>query len=165
MLAVAMAAGACSHGPKSARQPDTPVADAGVPIPEGGLKGGEAPCSANSKIVANLVHASDQELKERGAADGLPEHGATTLERVRAAVRVSSANIRRQFPSTEEITVGPGLGLTYTQRGSDVPNYIREPDYQVYVHLGQQADCAKAFTFTVNDRNQRVPIFFAYRAA
>src|SRR5439155_2440144 len=162
ILGVAMAAGACSHGPKSARQADTPVADAGVPVPEGGLKDGEAACSTNSKIAATLVHANDKELTERGAADGLPEHGATTLERVRAAVRVSSANIRRQFPSTQEITVGPGLGLTYTQLGIDTPRYVREPDYQVYVHLGQQADCAKAVTITVNDPNQRDPICLAY---
>ncbi len=103
-------------------------------------------------------------MTRRGAADGLPEEGATALNRVASAARENDAEIRRLVPNVIAITVGPGLGWTFSQRPDLSIEYHKANDFQVVVHLRLQQDCPPIPSFVGNDRGQRVPSLYVYQS-
>lgn len=116
-------------------------------------------------IADTLTHETPEGLTRRGAADGLPPDGATTRDRVTAAVRLSQKDLARQYSGVLAVTVGPGLGWTFSESTDSTPAYHRVADYQVVVHLEVVADCPKFDAFVSNDKGQRVPVLFVYGAA
>jgi hypothetical protein len=113
-------------------------------------------------IGDTLAGATVADLERRGAADGLPEDGATTLGRVTAAVRLSRADLTRRYRGVLRITVGKGLGWTFSENPPASVTYHRVDDYQVVVHLGRKQDCPAFNAFVANDRGQRVPVLFLH---
>ena len=102
------------------------------------------------------------DLRARGAADGLPYDGATTMERVEAALRINEAQIRSAYPEVISVTVGPGLGWTYSFVPGGTADYHHVSDYQIITLLRRDIDCPLDNAFVSNDQGERVPLLFQY---
>ena len=126
------------------------------------LRPGEQRCPADQEYAESLAHATLADLTRRGAADGLPEDGATSMERVTAAARLLEATITRTQRGVVAVTIGPGLGWTFSQRANSSVVYHRVNDFQVVVHIRQRSECPQYPSFVSNDRRQRVPSLFVY---
>jgi hypothetical protein len=128
------------------------------------LRPGEQKCPADRAFADSLAHASIADMTRRGAADTLPEYGATTLDRVVAAARETDARIRKSQRDVIAVTVGRGVGWTFSQRSDLSIVYHRVDDFQVVVHLGTKDACPEVPSFVSNDRDQRVPSLYVYPA-
>ena len=128
------------------------------------LRPGEQRCPADRDLADSLAHATVAEMTRRGAADGLPEDGATTRDRVAAAVRLNAASIRNTHRGVIAVTVGRGVGWTYSQSADSLVAYHSVKDFQVVVHLRRKASCPQYASFVSNDRGQRVPSLFVYES-
>ena len=126
------------------------------------LRPGEQKCPADRAFADSLAHATIADMTRRGAADTLPEYGATTLDRVVAAARETDAQIRKSQRDVIAVTVGRGVGWTFSQRSDLSIVYHQVDDFQVVVHLGNKDACPEIPSFVTNDRDQRVPSLYVY---
>jgi hypothetical protein len=126
------------------------------------LRPGEQKCPADRAFADSLAHATVADMTRRGAADTLSEYGATTLDRVVAAARENDAQIRKSQRDVVAITVGRGVGWTFSQRSHLSIVYHQVNDFQVVVHLGIKDACPEFPSFVSNDRDQRVPSLYVY---
>lgn len=147
--------------------PSSAVNASTIPEPvvvEKSLRRGEQKCPADRAFADSLAHATVADMTRRGAADGLPEDGATTLDRVEVAARENGAEIRKSQRNVISITAGRGLGWTFSQRADLSVIYHKVNDFQVVVHLRYLQNCPPTPSFVSNDRGERVPSLYVYRS-
>jgi hypothetical protein len=149
----------------SPRTPSTTITASNITdavVVELRLRPGEQKCPADRDLADSLGHATVADMTRRGAADGLPEDGATTIEHVSAAARSAAATITRAQRGVIAVTIGRGLGWTFSQRADSSVVYHHVDDFQVVVHLRHESDCPKYPSFVSNDLGRRVPSLFVY---
>lgn len=147
--------------------PSSATAASTIPEPvavEPALRVGEQKCPADRAFADSLAHATVADMTRRGAADGLPEDGATTLARVAEAARGNGTEIRKSHRGVIAVTAGRGLGWTFSQRSDLSVMYRKVNDFQVVVHLHDEHDCPPYPSFVSNDRGQRVPSLYVYQS-
>jgi hypothetical protein len=144
---VALLAGSCTHHPG-------PEATSAIP----GLASDERPCPGFGEQMQRMQTMSNAEMVRIGAADMLPERGATTRARVNGAL----AAARGAYPSAT-VRVGPGLGVTYNGTGQTRITYHREPDYQLWVRFASAEACPSMAAFVISG-DQRIPVFAVFRS-
>jgi hypothetical protein len=105
---------------------------------------------------------SDEELRDRGAADALPEYGTTSLEQVQAALAANRADLEARFPEAT-FAVGPGWGVSYSMTRGSAPAYHHVPDYAIYARYASREDCASEDFFVLYGIG-RIPVRFVYPA-
>ena len=177
-----IAAGAASTGVARSRRPLVVVAAAAVVVilAAAAVTLGRAPTRHATPLAPNTVTPppdlitaeacpgqrrldgkSEGDLVQMGAADGLPEQGATTEASVRQALDRYRDSLRARYPGAE-VGIGRGIGWTYSMRGG-TPQYHRGDDYAVVVVFPSAAQCRSTREFTTNGFNQRIPVILLHR--
>src|SRR5438067_1778083 len=123
------------HGRSSLARPPSTI---------GGLASDERPCPGFGEQMQRMQTMSDAEMVRIGAADMLPERGATTRARVNDALAAA-----RGAYASATVRVGPGLGVTYDGSGQTRITYHRAPDYQFWVRFPSAESCPSLAAFVI----------------